>query len=304
MITSFFQPKKKKQACASSKRVHAQQAADADEDDTVATQATLTSPASPAAKRRKQKADLDPAAEALLQGLPADNPWRTALHDKVWTSPSFVRLAKYVATEQAKHTIYPPPKDIWTSLQACPLDQVKVVIVGQDPYHGPNQAHGLCFSVQPGNAIPPSLRNIYKELAADMHGTFPTPAHGHLIRWAQQGVLLINTVWTVRRGAAHSHKKQGWEMVTAQVLQALRARPCVFLMWGKPAAQVVAQALTPVPAAHVRIASSHPSPLGATKTTAPFMKSRCFSKCNAALVQMGYEPIDWAVDGPLPKGSS
>uniref|UniRef100_A0A7S3KXI7 Uracil-DNA glycosylase n=1 Tax=Amphora coffeiformis TaxID=265554 RepID=A0A7S3KXI7_9STRA len=304
MITSFFQPKKKKQASAiavSKKRVHKEdhdQAAD--NDDEVATQATAStaSPGSPA-KRRKQKKELDPAAEELLKALPVDNPWRTELHDKVWTTPSFVRLAKYVATEQTKKTIYPTPNDIWTSLQTCPLDKVKVVIVGQDPYHGPNQAHGLCFSVKPGNPIPPSLRNIYKELATDIGG-FQTPSHGHLIRWAQQGVLLVNTVWTVRKGEAHSHKKQGWETVTAKVLQALRARPCVFLLWGKPATQVVEQALPVAPSHHVRIASSHPSPLGATKTNAPFIGSRCFSKCNAALAKMGYEPIDWAVDGPLP----
>lgn len=305
MITSFFQPKKTRQTAAASKRARKD-----DDHDDAATQAMMsptssavdTSPktTTTSTKRRKQ---LDAAVEALLEPMPLDNPWRTALHDKVWTTPSFGRLAKYVETEQAKHTIYPPPRDIWTSLKACPLDRVKVVIVGQDPYHGPNQAHGLCFSVQPGNLIPPSLRNIYKELAADIDG-FVTPSHGHLIRWAQQGVLLVNTVWTVRRGQAHSHKKQGWETVTAQVLQALRTRPCVFLLWGKPATQVVEQALPARPAHHVRIASSHPSPLGATKTKAPFIGSRCFSKCNAALIKLGYEPIDWAVDGPLPKEGS
>lgn len=307
MITSFFQPIKKKQAspiATSKKRVHEEDQDKAADDDDAATQATdsTASPGSPMKRKKQQKPALDPAVEKLLQALPVDNPWRTELYGKVWTTPSFIRLAKYVATEQAKHTIYPPPSNIWTSLQTCPIDKVKVVIVGQDPYHGPNQAHGLCFSVKPGNPIPPSLRNIYKELGSDID-RFQTPSHGHLIRWAHQGVLLVNTVWTVRKGEAHSHKKQGWETVTVKVLQALRARPCVFLLWGKPAAQVVEEALPVPPAHHVRIASSHPSPLGATKTNKPFIGSRCFSRCNAALAKMGYEPIDWAVDGPLPSGS-
>lgn len=264
------------------------------------------SPSSPTTKRSRTT-DADELAEEslqLLNSLPKDNVWRQALQAKLFKTPAFARLAKFVATEQqGKHTIYPPPQDIWTSLNLCTLDQVKVVIVGQDPYHGPGQAHGLCFSVKPGHAIPPSLRNIYKELSTDIDG-FQTPKHGHLVRWAQQGVLLINTVWTVRRGQANSHKKQGWETVTAKVLQALRQRPCVFLLWGKPATQCVEQAIPVKPAHHVRLASSHPSPLGATKTKAPFIGSRCFSRCNAALKKMGYEPIDWAVDGPLPNATT
>lgn len=275
-----------------------------DDDDAATSASTSTAASSPSFPNKRSKATTDEVQETeamqLLSSLPQENAWRQALYDKVFKTPAFARLAKFVATEQrGKHTIYPPPQDIWTSLNLCDLDKVKVVIVGQDPYHGPGQAHGLCFSVKPGQAIPPSLRNVYKELSTDIDG-FKVPTHGHLVRWAQQGVLLINTVWTVRRGQANSHKKQGWEIVTAKVLQALRQRPCVFLLWGKPATQCVEQAIPVKPAHHVRLASSHPSPLGATKTKAPFIGSRCFSRCNAALVKMGYEPIDWAVDGPLP----
>ena len=304
MITSFFKPKGKKPGA----QKRAREGTDKDDDETTSpstsSSTTASSPASPA-KRTKTNDDkemtsqLEPESIQLLSSLPEENAWRQALHGKVFKTTVFARLAKFVVSEQAKHTVYPPPADIWTSLTLCSLDQVKVVIVGQDPYHGPGQAHGLCFSVKPGQAIPPSLRNIYKELSTDIKG-FETPNHGHLVRRAQQGVLLINTVWTVRRGQANSHKKQGWETVTAKVLQALRSRPCVFLLWGKPAVQCVEQAIPVPPPHHVRLASSHPSPLGATKTKAPFIGSRCFSRCNAALEKMGYEPIDWAVDGPLP----
>ena len=300
MITSFFQPKKKKDAAAQKRR---REPAHVDDEDEAATQATTTTTSSSSnedsppslSKRSKTTVNMDPAVETLLRPLPSDNAWRLALDTKVWQKPFFARLAKFVAQEQSRHTIYPPPSDIFNALTLCSLDQVKVVIVGQDPYHGPGQAHGLCFSVKPGQAIPPSLRNIYKELSNDVEG-FAVPTHGHLVRWARQGVLLLNTVWTVRWGQAHSHKKQGWETVTAQVLQALRHRPCVFLLWGKPAVQCVEQALPVKPAHHVRISTSHPSPLGATKTNAPFIGSRCFSRCNTALQKMGYEPIDWAVD--------
>lgn len=242
----------------------------------------------------------DEATARFLASL-TDESWRAELDD-IFSKPSFAKLAKFVATEQANKIVYPPPSDIFSSLNLCPLDRVKVVIVGQDPYHGPGQAHGLCFSVKPGQPLPPSLRNIYRELQADKVGMITTPQHGHLVRWAQQGVLLLNTVWTVRKGEAHSHKNKGWEAVTARVLQALRKRKCVFLLWGKPATQLVQDHLPPQKH-HVRICSSHPSPLGATKTKSPFIGSRCFSRCNTALKEMGYEPIDWNADGPLPNKS-
>lgn len=302
MITSFFQPKKKKSDNAADGKKRGRDDSDKDghNDDDDQTAATVSSPdlsVSESSKRIKTNNSdplLDEAVSTLLASLTEES-WRTELND-VFTKPGFAKLAKFVASEQAKHTVFPPPCDIFSSLILCPLDQVKVVIVGQDPYHGPGQAHGLCFSVKPGQQIPPSLKNIYKELQSDM-GINP-PQHGHLIRWAKQGVLLLNTVWTVRRGEANSHKKQGWEAVTARVLRALRQRKCVFLLWGKPATQLVQDHLPPQKH-HLRICSSHPSPLGATKTSSPFIGSRCFSRCNTALVKMGYEPIDWNLDGPL-----
>jgi uracil-DNA glycosylase len=206
-------------------------------------------------------------------------------------------------------------------LNLTPLDKVKVVIVGQDPYHGPNQAHGLCFSVKRGQKIPPSLRNIYKELMTDpdVPNFQNLPQHGYLERWAQQGVLMINTVLTVRRGDANSHQKQGWEEFTDHVIRAVdrhcrsNKRSVVFLLWGKPASTKARTALlengsssvdSNTMSRHTVIATSHPSPLGATKTDSPFLGSQCFSRANQALRKMGYEEIDWRVDGPLPLPSS
>lgn len=216
-----------------------------------------------------------------------------------------------------KHTVFPPPQDTFTALNWTPLDRVKVVIVGQDPYHGPRQAHGLCFSVQKGERIPPSLRNIYKELMddPDVHNTFTSmPNHGYLERWARQGVLMINTVLTVRKGEANSHQKKGWEEFTDEIIRCVD-RHCqkqsktaegsagagvVFLLWGNPAIHKTKTALPSGLSRHTVICTSHPSPLGATKTSNPFLGSRCFSRANKALRTMGYDEIDWNVDGPLP----
>jgi uracil-DNA glycosylase len=185
---------------------------------------------------------------------------------------------------------------------------VKVVIVGQDPYHGPGQAHGLCFSVRKGIKIPPSLRNIYKELVndAEVPNFTSMPQHGYLEKWARQGVLMINTVLTVQRGEAHSHKKKGWELVTDEIIRAVDRRSkengkgVVFLLWGKPATAKATTALSGGSASrHTIICTSHPSPLGATKTKSPFMGSQCFSKANAALQKCGYDEIDWRLDGDL-----
>jgi len=183
---------------------------------------------------------------------PATNTWNTEL-DRHFRSSSFRSLAKFVASERKSHTVYPPLSRTFEALRACPLSKVKVVIVGQDPYHGPGQAHGLCFSVLPGQPVPPSLKNIYKELRQDPEvDFFPSnatttskssssssamPNHGHLIKWARQGVLLLNTVLTVRKGEANSHKKRGWEAVTDEVLRAVdrtskaRGKGVVFLLW-------------------------------------------------------------------------
>lgn len=222
------------------------------------------------------------------------------------------------------HTIYPPAPDTFSALNWTPLDQVKVVIVGQDPYHGPDQAHGLCFSVRKGVRPPPSLRNIYKELKDDpLITNFTTfPSHGNLERWAKQGVLMINTVLTVRQGEPNSHKNKGWELVTDEILRAVDRHAkaqcekgsgggggVVYLLWGKPAADKCQTALGMAnlssakngTASHRKIiCTSHPSPLGATKTDSPFLGSQCFSKANQALLDFGYEKgIDWRVDGDL-----
>jgi uracil-DNA glycosylase len=202
--------------------------------------------------------------------------------------------------------VYPLAQDTFSALNLTALDQVKVVIVGQDPYHGPSQAHGLCFSVLKGVRVPPSLRNIYKELLNDekISNFTSIPTHGFLERWAKQGVLMINTVLTVRQGEAHSHKKKGWETVTDEIIRAVDQRAkangkgVVFLLWGKPATEKAKTALGGS-SRHKIICTSHPSPLGATKTNAPFMGSKCFSIANEALQEFGYDEIDWRVDGEL-----
>ena len=207
---------------------------------------------------------------------------------------------------KSKYVIYPPPQDTFSALNLTPLSSVKVVIVGQDPYHGPNQAHGLCFSVKHGILPPPSLKNIYKELVNDPNvEEFTTmPKHGFLERWAKQGVLMINTVLTVRKGDANSHKKQGWELFTDEIIRAVdrtsrdRNTGVVFLLWGNPATKKATTALQSTKR-HEVICTSHPSPLGATKTSKPFMGSRCFSRANEALRKLGHEPIDWKVDGEI-----
>ncbi|MGK3759700.1 MAG: uracil-DNA glycosylase [Bacillariaceae sp.] len=193
-----------------------------------------------------------------------------------------------------------------------------------DPYHGPQQAHGLCFSVRKGVKVPPSLRNIYKELLNDakIPNFTSKPTHGNLERWAKQGVLMINNVFTVQSGQAHSHKKRGWEEFTDEIIRAVDRRKqtegetcnddsskkkkkdgLVFLLWGKPAtlkAQTAIAGAGSSSSRHHIICTSHPSPLGATKTSTPFMGSQCFSRANEALREMGYDEIDWRVDGKLP----
>lgn len=209
---------------------------------------------------------------------------------------------------KSKANIFPPVEDTFTALNWTPLEQVRVVIVGQDPYHGPRQAHGLCFSVHRGVPIPPSLRNVYKELLQDpaVESFTSMPVHGYLERWARQGVLMINTVLTVRQGEANSHKNKGWEEVTDEMIRAVdrasqqRKQGVVFLLWGSPATKKAKTALgTTGPSRHTIIATSHPSPLGATKTDSPFLGSKCFSRANQALREMGCEEIDWSVDGAL-----
>eukprot|EP00521_Asterionellopsis_glacialis_P017856 CAMPEP_0195303832 /NCGR_PEP_ID=MMETSP0707-20130614/33431_1 /TAXON_ID=33640 /ORGANISM="Asterionellopsis glacialis, Strain CCMP134" /LENGTH=523 /DNA_ID=CAMNT_0040367489 /DNA_START=15 /DNA_END=1586 /DNA_ORIENTATION=+ len=248
------------------------------------------------AEKEKELNDYNPEdnreyVDQLIAGL-TDSTWKDALSSAI-TAKSFGDLSSFLATERSRGaTIYPPERDIFSALNLCPLDNVKVVIVGQDPYHGPGQGHGLAFSVQRGVTPPPSLKNIFKEAAQDV-GIDP-PQHGCLTCWEEQGVLLLNSVLTVREREANSHSKQGWEDFTDGIIKILNDEKegLVFLLWGNPAAK---KARGVNEDKHVVIRTSHPSPLGATKTASPFLGSRCFSRCNAALEAAGKEPIDWNV---------
>lgn len=227
--------------------------------------------------------------ERLLTGL-KDDGWKTALDDTI-KSEEFRNLAFFVANERSRGVVvYPPEDEVFAALNLCPLDGVKVVIVGQDPYHGPGQGHGLSFSVRPGVSPPPSLQNIIKEAQRDVGIDFPVD--GHLACWAAQGVLLLNAVLTVRMGEANSHAQQGWEFFTDAVIKTLNDEKdgIVFLLWGK-AAQLKASSVEET--RHTVIRTSHPSPLGATKTDSPFLGSRCFSRTNKILEAAGKTPINW-----------
>ena len=219
--------------------------------------------------------------------------WRAAL-EPVLASPRLRALESFlVAEEAAGKTIYPPRGQRLAALERTRLDAVKVVILGQDPYHGPGQAHGLAFSVPDGVAIPPSLRNIYKELESDL-GIAPA-AHGNLSRWAEQGVLLLNTALTVEAGRAGSHQRRGWEEFTDAAVAAVAARevPSVFILWGSHAQKKAARVAGLGPdSQHLVLRSPHPSPLSAY---AGFFGSRPFSKANAFLEANGRGAIDWRI---------
>jgi uracil-DNA glycosylase len=203
-------------------------------------------------------------------------------------APSMRQLAEFLRAEKrAGKTIYPPGPQIFAALDSTPFDQVKVVILGQDPYHGPGQAHGLCFSVRPGVPPPPSLENIFVELGNDLK--LPRPDHGCLLPWARQGVLLLNAVLTVERGLAGSHHGKGWEAFTDAVVDVLnRARDgLVFLLWGSPAQ---AKGRIVDPTRHLVLKAPHPSPLSAHRG---FFGCGHFSRANAWLERHGQPPIDW-----------
>lgn len=203
--------------------------------------------------------------------------------------PYFLDTMAYVAAERAAgKEIYPPEHDVFNAFRYTPFEQVKVVILGQDPYHGPNQAHGLCFSVLPGVPVPPSLVNMYKELAQDIAG-FQIPQHGYLKSWAEQGVLLLNTVLTVERGQAHSHAKLGWETFTDRVIAAVNEhrQGVVFLLWGAHAqkkGRIIDRQR------HHVLTAPHPSPLSAHRG---FLGCRHFSQTNQLLAQQNLPAIDW-----------
>jgi uracil-DNA glycosylase len=200
-------------------------------------------------------------------------------------------LGDFVAREYTQHTVYPPIEDLFAAYRLCLPDETRVLIVGQDPYHGPGQAHGLSFSVRKGVRVPPSLRNVFKELAEDV-GVAP-PAAGDLTAWARQGVLLLNAVLTVRAAAAASHAGKGWEAFTDATIKALDARDerVVFLLWGGYARKKAALITNP---AHVVLEAGHPSPLN----TRGFRGARPFSAANKALADAGRPPVDWDPRGP------
>ena len=211
--------------------------------------------------------------------------WQGVLGEQVG-APYFARLEQFVAQERAAHEVFPPQEEVFAALGATAFEDVRVVLLGQDPYHGDGQAHGMCFSVRPGVAVPPSLRNMYKELREDVG--CEVPGHGYLGAWADQGVLLLNAVLTVRAHEAASHKGRGWERFTDAVIGAVaaRERPAVFLLLGgyaKKKAVLVDQTR------HRVVSAAHPSPLSARA----FFGSRPFSKVNAALEELGYPPVDW-----------
>lgn len=204
--------------------------------------------------------------------------------------PYYKQLREFLKQEYFTREIYPHMNNIFNAMKHTAYSNVKAVIIGQDPYHEPGQAHGLCFSVQKGCPIPPSLQNIYKELEADL-GIPPAP-HGELYKWADNGVLMLNSVLTVRRGQANSHKGKGWEIFTDDVIKKLneRAQPMVFLLWGANARAKKQYITNPD---HLVLEAAHPSPLSAYNG---FFGCRHFSKCNAFLEAHGIEPVDWRIE--------
>lgn len=218
-----------------------------------------------------------------------ENDWKIALGEE-FHKPYYKELYSFVKNEYNTHIVYPSAQDLFNAFAFTPLQDVKVVILGQDPYHGEGQAHGLCFSVQKGVKIPPSLVNIYKELEDDL-GCY-IPNNGCLEKWAKQGVLLLNTVLTVRAHTPMSHQGKGWEQFTDAVIHAVNAqnRPIVFILWGKPA-QMKRKMLTNPN--HLILEGPHPSPLSAYRG---FFGSKPFSKTNEFLEQHGVKPIDWQIE--------
>lgn len=218
------------------------------------------------------------------------NDWLPVVEEET-RKPYYRELYKFVKQEYATHVVYPPSEELFTALHLTPLSEVKVVILGQDPYHEYNQAHGLSFSVPKSQKkIPPSLVNIYKELHEDLGCDIPS--HGFLEKWARQGVLMLNTVLTVREGEANSHKGHGWEQFTDALIQAVNKqdRPIVYLLWGSSAQSKMSMLNNPK---HLVLKSVHPSPLSAYRG---FFGCKHFSQCNSFLKANGLEPIDWQID--------
>lgn len=228
--------------------------------------------------------------DTATRSIQLDESWKAVLQSEFEQEYMRQLRAFLLAEKQAGQTIYPPGPEIFAALDATPFDQTRVVIIGQDPYHGPNQAQGLCFSVRQGVAVPPSLQNIYKEMASDLD--VPIPAHGDLSVWARQGVLLLNAVLTVRAGQANSHQGKGWEAFTDRVIASLneQRQNLVFILWGSYAQKKGSMIDRD---RHFVIRSPHPSPLSAHRG---FFGSQPFSRCNQYLRQTGQQEINWAID--------
>ena len=212
--------------------------------------------------------------------------WNEILADEM-QKDYYQELQAFVQKRRAEVRVFPEEKNVFNALELTPFESVKVVILGQDPYHGFGQAHGLSFSVQKGTPLPPSLKNIYKELQEDIGGEFPT--EGDLSHWAKQGVLLLNTVLTVEEGNANSHKGKGWERLTNRLIESLNElnHPVIFILWGKPAQDKEKLITNP---SHVILKAPHPSPLSAYRG---FFGSKPFSKVNEMLIQQEQTPIRW-----------
>ncbi len=215
------------------------------------------------------------------------NDWLPAVQEE-FKKPYYRKLYEFVKEEYSRTVVYPPADDIFNALHLTPLSEVKVLILGQDPYHNEHQAHGLSFSVLPDQKeLPPSLQNIYKELHDDLGCTIPT--HGYLEKWAKQGVLLLNTVLTVRAHQANSHQGKGWEQFTDAIISAVNAqdRPVVYMLWGRPAQSKIPMLTNPK---HLILKASHPSPLSAYRG---FFGCKHFSQANAFLEKHGVKGVDW-----------
>lgn len=216
------------------------------------------------------------------------NDWLDGIGEE-FKKPYYRDLYMFIKEEYSKYIVYPESEDIFNAFHFTPLGKVKVVIIGQDPYHGEKQAHGLAFSVKPEVEIPPSLVNIYKELQEDLGCSIPE--HGYLKKWADQGVLLLNTVLTVRAHQANSHQGKGWEQFTDAVIHAVNEqdRPIVFMLWGRPAQMKKSMLTNPK---HLVLTAPHPSPLSAYRG---FFGCRHFSQANTFLENHGVSPVDWQI---------
>ena len=225
-------------------------------------------------------------SDSCLEGMP--DCWRLLCREE-FAKPYFVKLMEFVSQERLAGQVFPPAEDVFSAFRFTPLDEVKVLIVGQDPYHDDGQAHGLCFSVRRGVKTPPSLVNMFKEMQDDL-GLDP-PGHGNLEAWARQGVLLLNTVLTVRAHEANSHRKKGWEQFTDAVISRVsdHCEHVVFVLWGKPAEKKLALIDT---SKHSVVQSAHPSPLSARRG---FFGSKPYSRVNAFLEERDQAPVDWCL---------